>query len=51
MWVYQHFNRQNVFTVGFYTPDGEWIPESDHKTAAAAANRVHWLNGGGDPRP
>lgn len=34
------------FTVGFYTPKGEWIPESDHETREQASDRVHWLNGG-----
>lgn len=34
------------FTVGFYTPDAKWVPISDHQTDKAAAERVHWLNGG-----
>ena len=35
-----------LYVVGFYTPQGAWIPESDHDTKEAAADRVHWLNGG-----
>lgn len=34
------------YTVGFYDPDGEWVPETDHGTVNEAASRVHWLNGG-----
>lgn len=35
-----------VWTVGFYDPSGAWVPESDHGSAADAADRVHYLNGG-----
>ena len=38
-----------LWTVGFYTPDGEWIAESDYDCREDAAKRVHWLNGGGKP--
>ena len=40
----------NDFTVGFYSPDGMWHQESEYKTQEAAAERVHWLNGGSLPR-
>lgn len=36
----------SLWTVGFYSPDGKWNPESDHKTPEAASQRVHYLNGG-----
>lgn len=36
----------HLWTVGFYAPDGKWIPESDHSTKESAAERVHYLNGG-----
>ncbi len=36
----------NLFTVGFYRPDGTWEPESDHTKSEEAADRVHYLNGG-----
>lgn len=35
-----------LWTVGFYDPDGRWVPESDHGSSDEAAARVHWLNGG-----
>ena len=35
----------SLWTVGFYTPDGKFNPESDHETPDAAAERVSWLNG------
>lgn len=35
-----------LWTVGFYNPNGEWTPESDHETPEKAAERVHYLNGG-----
>ncbi len=44
--MYVYFRSEsNLWTVGFYTPQGQWIAESDHSTAEEAANRVHWLNG------
>lgn len=44
-------SEPDVWTVGFYRPDGKgpgfnWEPESNHNTKAAAAARVHYLNGG-----
>lgn len=45
MYVYIKAEPQ-LYTVGFYTPDGKWNPESDHETKEAAAERVHYLNGG-----
>jgi hypothetical protein len=50
MYVYIGSEPQ-LWTVGFYAPDGKWISESDHSTRADAARRVHWLNGGGESRP
>jgi hypothetical protein len=35
-----------LWTVGFYDPDGKWVPERDFEDADRAARRVHWLNGG-----
>lgn len=45
-WIYRK-TEQALWTVGFYTPDGTWEPESDHNTADMAAARVAYLNGGG----
>lgn len=38
--------NQNLWTVGFYAPSGNWISESDHFTSEEAAKRVSFLNGG-----
>jgi len=37
---------RDLWTVGYYKPNGEWEPESDHLSSEAAAQRVSWLNGG-----
>lgn len=39
-------SEPELWTVGFYDPEGKWHPESDHDTADKAAERVHYLNGG-----
>jgi len=44
-WVYLR-SEPNLWTVGFYAPDGKWNPESDHNVQEEAARRVAWLNGG-----
>lgn len=41
----------SLYTVGFYGPSGQWISDSDHETADAAAARVNYLNGGAAPNP
>lgn len=38
-------SETNVFTVGYYSPSGLWMPEGDHSTPDAAAKRVSILNG------
>ena len=44
--MYVYINSEpGLWTVGFYSPDGEWNPESDHTTKDEAANRVAYLNG------
>ena len=45
MYVYIR-SEPGTWTVGFYTPRGEWIPEGDYDSQVAAAGRVHYLNGG-----
>ena len=45
MWVYIE-SEHNLWTVGFYSPDGVWHSDSDHDTKEKAAERVHYLNGG-----
>lgn len=44
MYVYIRSEPQ-LWTVGFYDPQGEWHPESDHNEQEEAAKRVAWLNG------
>ena len=44
-WVYIK-SEPNLWTVGFYRPDGEWEAESDFNSTEAAAARCHYLNGG-----
>lgn len=41
-------SERTLWTVGFYDPDGEWQAESDHSAVDLAAERVAYLNGGGD---
>lgn len=38
--------ESGLWTVGFFDPDGKWIPESDHDNKEDAARQVHFLNGG-----
>ncbi len=45
MYVYRSF-ESGLWTVGFFRPDGQWEPESDHSSPEQAADRVHYLNGG-----
>lgn len=44
MYVYIK-SEPGLWTVGFYAPNGEWNPESDHDKPKDAAERVAWLNG------
>lgn len=45
--MYVYFQLEPLlFTVGFYTPNGEWVSETDHGSKEEAADRAHYLNGG-----
>ena len=46
MWVYQKTESQ-LWTVGYYDPQGNWHTESDHTDPVKAAERTAWLNGQG----
>jgi hypothetical protein len=46
MYIYKQ-TEPKLWTVGFYTPDGEWIPEKDFDDPENAADRVAILNGRG----
>jgi hypothetical protein len=51
MYVYiRATGEHNLFVVGFYSPTGEFVPESDHSNKGSAAARVHYLNGGERPK-
>ena len=50
MYVYIR-SEPKLFTVGHYSPKGEWVAESDHDTPQSAAARVHYLNGGTSVMP
>jgi hypothetical protein len=39
-------SESEIWTVGFYDPQGNWEPEQDCSSSQEAAERVHWLNGG-----
>ena len=43
MYIYLK-TESNLFTVGFYDPNGKFISESDHSDKEEAANRVAFLN-------
>ena len=45
MYVYIK-SESTLWTVGFYKPDGEWMPESDHFSKESAQKQVNYLNGG-----
>ena len=44
-WVYKR-TEPELFTVGFYGPNGYWETDSDHGSRDEAAARVRFLNGG-----
>ncbi len=39
-------SEAQLWTVGYYRPDGSREPESDHASFESAAARCHYLNGG-----
>lgn len=45
MYVYIK-SEPGLWTVGFYTPSHEWMPDSDHASPEEAAAQVSYLNGG-----
>lgn len=48
VWVYIR-SEPGLYTVGFYSPDGQWHTDSDHGSQEEAAERCHYLNGGRKP--
>ena len=48
-WVYLKSKYpEQLWTVGFYSPDGIWNPDSDHESQEEATKRVNYLNGGNE---
>ena len=45
MWVYRQTEPQ-LYTVGYYAPDGKWYTDSDHGFRDEARKQVARLNGG-----
>ena len=45
MYVYRRTEPQ-LWTTGYYEPDGTWQPDEDFSSSEEAAERVHYLNGG-----
>lgn len=46
-WIYIQTEPQ-LWTVGFFDPQGVFQGDSDHSSREKAARRVHYLNGGND---
>lgn len=46
--MFVYLRNPDCYTVGHYTPDGTFDPESDHDSRDDAARRVHYLNGGNE---
>lgn len=40
-----------LFTVGHYDPENIFVPNSDHSDQKEAEAKVHYLNGGTEPKP
>jgi hypothetical protein len=45
MYVYKK-SLMDLWSVGFYDPDGDYMIESEYNKEGEAADRVHYLNGG-----
>lgn len=48
MYIYKS-TMKGIFTVGYYDPSGQFCAESDYPERSAAAEHVHYLNGGVNP--
>ena len=48
MYSYQK-SEPGLWSVGTFSSSGAWQQESVWNTAEEAAERAHWLNGGGTP--
>lgn len=48
MYVYIK-TEPDLYTVGFYSPNGFWHADKDCDNKTEAAERIHYLNGGDPP--
>ena len=48
VYVYKSFEA-GLWTVGYHDPQGQWEPDSDHRSEEAASARTHYINGGTTP--
>jgi ribosomal protein S16 len=48
MYIYRKTGKQ-IFTVGYYDPQGKLVTETVYPEKQDAVDRVHFLNGGADP--
>ena len=49
MYVYIE-TKKEIYTVGFFSPDGTWHPDSDFGSKLEARTLIHYLNGGNTGR-
>lgn len=47
MYVYRRTSGE-IFTVGYFSPNGQFCHENDYSSMQEAAARVNYLNGGAD---
>ena len=45
-WIYLKSRSENLYTVGHYSPSGEWIPHRDFESVTDATDEINFLNGG-----
>jgi hypothetical protein len=46
MWAIVRTPGDQLYTVGYYNPRGEFVAHRDFETSDDAARFIHWLNGG-----
>jgi len=46
MYVIEQDNPDQIWTVGFYAPDGSWKPHEDFADVCEAERKCNYLNGG-----
>jgi hypothetical protein len=46
LYIKSQSGEHDLYTVGFYRPDGTWEPESDWSSLDQCVAHLHYLNGG-----